>query len=281
MAAVLRKATPQDVETLASLRVEAFGTDMEEARSWLQSIAGLDNVLVLERAGAEGEPGIPAAVLGAVPVECGHRRGVWFCGLLTRPELRGRGLMSHLLDTCLRAYAAGGYDFAVTVPENPRIGQSLKKLDFKNAFPLRVVRKPIEHNLRAVAEFDNLTVRRLIDTRMRYQPACIALPESTMTEMITRLYRKGMTIVSNQRGYGLFCQQGDVLQVMELQADNDHCADLLLQAAREKTGAQYASILLAENQTLYLGAGKRCGYGMIRFLSEPFPITDVYFRLLQ
>lgn len=281
MAAVLRKATPQDVETLASLRVEAFGTDMEEARSWLQSIAGLDNVLVLERAGAEGEPGIPAAVLGAVPVECGHRRGVWFCGLLTRPELRGRGLMSHLLDTCLRAYAAGGYDFAVTVPENPRISQSLKKLDFKNAFPLRVVRKPIEHNLRAVAEFDNLTVRRLIDTRMRYQPACIALPESTMTEMITRLYRKGMTIVSNQRGYGLFCQQGDVLQVMELQADNDHCADLLLQAAREKTGAQYASILLAENQTLYLGAGKRCGYGMIRFLSEPFPITDVYFRLLQ
>lgn len=281
MAAVLRKATPQDVEGLASLRADAFGTDMEEARSWLQSIAGLDNVLVLERAGAEGEPGIPAAVLGAVPVECGHRRGVWFCGLLTRPELRGRGLMSHLLDTCLRAYAAGGYDFAVTVPENPRIGQSLKKLDFKNAFPLRVVRKPIEHNLRAVAEFDNLTVRRLIDTRMRYQPACIALPESTMTEMITRLYRKGMTIVSNQRGYGLFCQQGDVLQVMELQADNDHCADLLLQAAREKTGAQYASILLAENQTLYLGAGKRCGYGMIRFLSEPFPITDVYFRLLQ
>lgn len=281
MAAVLRKATPQDVEALASLRADAFGTDMEEARSWLQSIAGLDNVLVLERAGAEGEPGIPAAVLGAVPVECGHRRGVWFCGLLTRPELRGRGLMSHLLDTCLRAYAAGGYDFAVTVPENPRIGQSLKKLDFKNAFPLRVVRKPIEHNLRAVAEFDNLTVRRLIDTRMRYQPACIALPESTMTEMITRLYRKGMTIVSNQRGYGLFCQQGDVLQVMELQADNDHCADLLLQAAREKTGAQYASILLAENQTLYLGAGKRCGYGMIRFLSEPFPITDVYFRLLQ
>lgn len=281
MAAVLRKATPQDVEALASLRAEAFSTDMEEARSWLQSIAGLDNVLVLERAGTEGAPGIPAAVLGAVPVECGHRRGVWFCGLLTRPELRGRGLMSHLLDTCLRAYAAGGYDFAVTVPENPRIGQSLKKLEFKNAFPLRVVRKPIEHNLRAVAEFDNLTVRRLIDTRMRYQPACITLPESTMTEMITRLYRKGMTIVSNQRGYGLFCQQGDVLQVMELQADNDHCADLLLQAAREKTGAQYASILLAENQTLYLGAGKRCGYGMIRFLSEPFPITDVYFRLLQ
>lgn len=281
MAAVLRKATAQDVETLATLRAKAFSTDLQEARSWLQSIAGLDNVLVLERSGEDGEPGIPAAMLGAVPVECGHRRGVWFCGMLTRPELQGRGLMSRLLDTCLRAYAAGGYDFAVTVPESPRAGQALKKLEFRNAFPLRLVRKPIEHNLRAVAEFDNMTVRRLIDARMRYQPACITLPEATVTEMITRLYQKGMTIVSNKRGYGLFCQQKDVLQVMELQADNDHCADILLQAAREKTGAEYASILLAENQTLYLGAGKRCGYGMIRFLSQPFPITDVYFRLLQ
>lgn len=281
MAAVLRKAAAQDVETLASLRAQAFSTDMQEARSWLQGIAGLDNVLILEKSGAEGEPGIPAAMLGAVPVECGHRRGVWFCGMLTRPELQGRGLMSRLLDTCLRAYAAGGYDFAVAVPESPRAAQALKKLEFKNAFPLRVVRKPIEHNLRAVAEFDNMTVRRLIDARMRYQPACITLPESTVTEMVTRLYHKGMTIVSNKRGYGLFCQQDDVLQVMELQADNDHCADILLQAAREKTGAEYASILLAENQTLYLGAGKRCGYGMIRFLSQPFPITDVYFRLLQ
>ena len=57
-------------------------------------------------------------------------------------------------------------------------------------------------------------------------------------------------------------------------------ADVLLQAAREKTGATRASLLLAENQSLYLGAGKRCSYGMICFLSKPFPVTDVYFRLL-
>ena len=56
--------------------------------------------------------------------------------------------------------------------------------------------------------------------------------------------------------------------------------DLLLQAAREKTGAQNARILLAENQTLYLGAGRRCGYGMIAFLGRPFPTTDAYFRML-
>uniref|UniRef100_UPI004028EA4F hypothetical protein n=1 Tax=Gemmiger formicilis TaxID=745368 RepID=UPI004028EA4F len=53
-----------------------------------------------------------------------------------------------------------------------------------------------------------------------------------------------------------------------------------MQAAREKTGAANARILLAENQTLYLGAGRRCGYGMIAFLGRPFSVTDAYFRML-
>ena len=101
-----------------------------------------------------------------------------------------------------------------------------------------------------------------------------------MNEIMTQLYRRGLTVVSNRRGYGLYYTKGDTLQFLELQADNDHCADLLLQAAREKTGAQNARILLAENQTLYLGAGRRCGYGMIAFLGRPFPTTDAYFRML-
>ena len=101
-----------------------------------------------------------------------------------------------------------------------------------------------------------------------------------MNEIMTQLYRRGLTVVSNRRGYGLYYTSGDTLQFLELQADNDHCADRLLQAAREKTGAASARILLAESQTLYLGAGRRCGYGMFAFLGKPFPVTDAYFRML-
>lgn len=90
-----------------------------------------------------------------------------------------------------------------------------------------------------------------------------------MNETMTQLYRRGLTVVSTRRGYGLYFTKGDTLQFLELQADNDHCADQLLQAAREKTGAANARILLAENQTLYLGSGRRCGYGMIAFLGLP------------
>ena len=47
----------------------------------------------------------------------------------------------------------------------------------------------------------------------------------------------------------------------------------------EKPGAPPA-LMLAENQSLDLGAGRRCGYGMIAFLHGEFPVTDVYFRML-
>ena len=119
-----------------------------------------------------------------------------------------------------------------------------------------------------------------MERRLRSQPGCITLPEPAMNEMMTQLYRRGLTVVSDRRGYGLYYTNGDTLQFIELQADNDHCADQLLQAAREKTGAENARVLLAENQTLYLGAGRRCGYGMIAFLRGEFPVTDVYFRML-
>ena len=278
MSTVLRKAEPADLESLAALRAESCGTDRAEAIDWLQKMAGLENVLLL--AHTAGDSTAVAAMLAAVPVECGRRRGLWFTGMATAAPLRGRGVMEKLLDACLRAYAQSGCEFAVTVPADGRERQALASLGFRNAFPLRVVRKPIPRNLFASAEFDNLTVRRLLDLRLHFQPACVQLPEPTVAEMVTRLYRRGMTIVSGPRGYGLFCQDGEVLQFLELQADNDHCADRLLQAAREHTGASRADILLAENQTLYLGAGKRCGYGMLRFLQKPFSTTDVYFRLL-
>ena len=153
-------------------------------------------------------------------------------------------------------------------------------LGFKNLLPMRVLQKPIHRNLLAQAEFDSLTVRHLLEMRMRCQPGCISLPEPAMNEVMTQLYRRGLTVVSNRRGYGLYYTKGEELQFLELQADNDYCADTLLQAAREKTGAERARILLAENQTLYLGAGRRCGYGMIAFLRGEFPVTDVYFRML-
>lgn len=276
---MLRKATDADLEMLTDFRHEAYGGSRTEIAGWLKNIVGPDNILLVELPGGE-KTAPPVSMLCAVPVETAGRRGIWFCGMTTRPQYRGRGLMTHLLDGCIRAYAASGYEFAVVVPEASWAAARLRRLEFKDAFAMRVLNRPINHNLWARAEFDTMTVHRLMETRLRYQPGCITLPETSMNEVVSQLYHRGATIVANQRGYGIYFVREDLLQFIELQADNDHSADILLEAARERTGCTHAQLLLTENQSLFLGAGKRCGYGMIRFLQKPFPLSDVYFRLL-
>lgn len=272
---MVRAAVEEDRQALIRLRCARSGGTEEDAAGWLCKVAGLDNILVVQPAERP-----PAAMLGAVPVRCGERRGIWFCGAAAADGVPLETLLPRLLESCLRAFSAKGYDFAVLTPDSAAEAARLEKLGFQNLLPTRVLKKPIRRNLMAHAEFDSLTVRGWLEMRQRYQPGCVNLPEPAMNEVMAQLYRHGLTIVSNRRGYGLYFTKGDRLQFLELQADQDYCADLLLQAAREKTGAEQAQVLLAENQALYLGAGRRCGYGMIAFLRGEFPITDVYFRML-
>lgn len=272
---MLRKATVDDLSALTALRCRAAKTTRADAAGWLQNVAGLENILVLEKPGTP-----PAAMLAAVPVEYGQHRGIWLCGAAGEQDIPLDRLLPKLIESCLRAYGASGFDFAVMTPEGGRSADELRGLGFAGQLPLRVLQTPIRRDLLAQASFDSLTVHKLLERRHIYQPGCICLPESAMNEIMTQLYRRGLTVVSTRRGYGLYYTKGDTLQFLELQADNDHCADQLLQAAREKTGAANARILLAENQALYLGAGRRCGYGMVAFLGKPFPMTDAYFRML-
>ena len=272
---MLRKATAEDLNALVALRCKTTQTTKNDAAGWLQNVAGLENILLLE-----GADNALAAMLAAVPVEYGQHHGVWLCGIAGAPGVPLDHLLPKLLAGCLRAYGASGFDFAVMTAENGRNADTLGSLGFRSQLPLRVLQTPVRRDLLAQAAFDSLTVHRLLEMRHIYQPGCITLPESAMNEVMTQLYRRGLTVVSHRRGYGLYYVKGDTMQFLELQADNDHCADQLLQAAREKTGATHARILLAENQSLYLGAGRRCGYGMIAFLGKPFPTTDAYFRML-
>ncbi|MGN0983709.1 MAG: hypothetical protein ACI4OI_02605, partial [Gemmiger sp.] len=241
------------------------------------NIAGLDNLLLLESGDADP---MPLLMLAAVPTRYGAHRGVHFCGAAARHGVDGDALLSNLMADCVRAYAANGCEFALATPQSAQTAARLEELEFRNHFPRRMLRMPIARNLLAQAEFDTMTVHRLMQTRHRYQPGAIFVEERALAEMVTQLYRRGMTMVSNRRGYGLYYTGGSSLQFLELQADNDHCADVLLQAAAEKTGIHRAQVILAENQSLYLGAGRRCGYGMIRFLGKTFPVSDLFFGLL-
>lgn len=109
---MLRKATQDDLPALVALRCKAARTNRTDAAGWLQNVAGLENILLLVKSGAP-----PAAMLAAVPVEYGQHHGVWLCGLAGEQGVPLDRLLPKLLESCLRAYGASGFDFAVMTPE--------------------------------------------------------------------------------------------------------------------------------------------------------------------
>ena len=273
---MLRYAVGQDLAALCRLRCAVYGGTLQDAAGWLQYVAGLSNTLLLESESG----GAPTAMLAAIPVTYGLHRGIWLRGIAVQPGLAGEELVCRLTADCVRAFAASGCEFALATPRGSAAAGQLEQIGFRNVLPRRVVLTPIARNLLATAEFDALTVPRLIHLRGHYQPGALEITEESLTETMTQLYRRGLTTVCSRRGYGLFYTGEDTLQFLELQADNDHSADLLLQAAAEHTGIHRAQLVLAENQTLYLGAGRRCGYGMLCFLHGKFPVRDLYFSQL-
>ena len=74
----------------------------------------------------------------------------------------------------------------------------------------------------------------------------------------------------------------DTLYFVELMAEDDRSAEVLMEAAREKEViVERAVITVGAAQNLFLGEGTRQDYGMIRFDAEPFDVEESYMRLMM
>ena len=186
---MLRIAAAEDLTALTRLRRAATGESTEDAVGWLQQVAGLENVLLLEKPGAP-----PALMLAAVPVQYAHRKGIWFTGLAADRSIPADKLLPKLLEGALRAFAEKGCDFAVMTPDTAADAARLGALGFKNLLPLRVVSKPIRRNLLAQAQFDSLTVRHLMERRLRSRG-------TEDEETIQRRLKRAETEIANSVNY--------------------------------------------------------------------------------
>ena len=123
---MLRIAAAEDLTALTRLRRAATGDSAEDAAGWLQRVAGLENILLLEKPGAP-----PALMLAAVPVHYAHRKGIWFTGLAADKGVPADKLLPRLLEGALRAFAENGCDFAVMTPDTAADASHLADLGFK------------------------------------------------------------------------------------------------------------------------------------------------------
>ena len=114
------------------------------------------------------------------------------------------------------------------------------------------------------------------------EPFYHTLRNLDMPVVLTDLYARGATIVSNEKGYGIYFRREDTLYFVELMAEDDRSAEVLMEAAREKEViVERAVITVGAAQNLFLGEGTRQDYGMIRFDAEPFDVEESYMRLMM
>lgn len=266
-----RLMQPSDRAEILALWQRERGDGETFVTNAIQRFAGVENVYVAE------ENDHIEAVAMAVPVTLQGRPGCCLYGLTGQGSLILAGLVDHL---CAQQKLRGA-GFVVVVPAGAEQAALLQDKGFQWAFPLRCLPREVERNLWSQAEFDSVTARKLGELRARFWPDTVQLPPEQMAVVLGDLYSRGATIVSNNDGYGIYFRKEDTLYFVELMAENDRAAEILMEAAREKEViVEKAVITVGAAQNLFLGEGTRQDYGMIRFEGEPFDVSESYMRLM-
>ena len=267
---MFRQMEPSDLAAMKELWAARRDEPEAFAEKAILRFAGAEHAYLAEEGGA-----LLALVL-AVPVRMQGRQGAYLCGLCSRDEAAAAGLVDNV---CARLSLQG----AAFVAAAPAAGQAAfyAARGFAPAFGLRCLTRPIRRNLWSQAEFDAVTAKKLCELRRQYCPACVELDPARMAVVLGDLYARGVTIVSGAHGYGLYFRREDTLYFVELMADDDRAADVLMEAARQKeVVAEKAVVTVGAAQALYYGEGARQEYGMIRFTGAPFDVSEGYMRLM-
>ena len=256
-----RLMQPSDKAAVLALWQRERGESEEFAANAVERFAGQQNVYVAE------ENDAIAAVALAVPVTLQGRQGSL--------------ILAGLLDYLCAQQKLRGAGFTVAVPATPEQAALLQDKGFARAFALRCLPREVARNLWSQAEFDSVTAKKLCELREKFWPDTVQFTPERMAVVLGDLYSRGATIVANERGYGVYFRKEDTLYFVELMAEDDRAAEVLMEAAREKEViVEKAVITVGAAQSLFLGEGTRQEYGMIRFDGEPFDVSESYMRLM-
>lgn len=270
---MIRLMQPEDLPAMKTLWDAAFGVG-DDVESVIRDFAGMTHAWVDERDGQI------AAMLLTPPVQLGSHKGVYLCGLATAKEWQKKGIATAMMKHVLDLLAQVGVEFAALIPENESLVPFYEARGFQKAFARRSLERPLTRNLWSRAEFDTVPVRSMSDLRVKFCPKTVQFTAEATAWCVADLYKRGMTVVSNDGGYGMYLRKGDCLHFAELMAKSDDAVTCLLQAVREReVVAERAVFTVPDDSSLFLGEGRRYYHGMIRFLAQPFDLEGSYLGL--
>ncbi len=197
-------------------------------------------------------------LLAATQLEYKNSKGFYLYSACTHAEYQNRGYMSRLVDFALKDQQKKGNSFCVVQPATQQLFEFWNKQGFRNIVSQRRCDIEIKRNIWTKRSFDIVTASRFPAVRNKHCEENIVHYTKKSYENYTQyMYTTGGSTAESDNAYAVYFIENGKLYVKEIFALTTVHAMQLLQAIRERTGYETATVSLSDNSTLFLGEGKK------------------------
>ena len=269
---MFRLSVKQDYPDLCGLWLEAFGENEESAKFVFESFSGYQHIYVLE------EERAVVCMACAVPCSLQGKEGIYLYGVATKKSHRGKGLMSALLEYAEQEEKRKGAEFSVLIPQTPDLFAFYRRFGYetrfyRHAFSVESVPAAAETLSASPVTAGGLaSLRRANASRpfVQLNPKASQAVAEDLTLLKAECFATG-------RGYAVARKEKKQVFIEELFAQSPQAAAELVRRICGVYGCQQAKG--------YCGGGlfqteQTMDFGMIKFLSKPFPMHGAYMALM-
>lgn len=258
------KATPQDIPQVKNLWTQMFDDGTPGFCDFVFSSCKAEDVYIVKK-----DEKVVSMLISMADLQYKDKKGFYLYSACTLPEYQGKGYMRSLVEFALDDQAKQGKTFCMLKPADENLMNFWIKTGFDNVTQVRRVSVEIKKNIWTNAQFDIVTANRFKVLRDKFCEENIVhyTPKGYETFAYSH-YLSGGSTVETDEAYGVYYVEGDSMRFVELLATSTLNAVKLLQAAREKTGCEKATVYLSGQSNLFLGEGETINWCMVKGISD-------------
>lgn len=170
---MIKQAKKEDREQIIRLWREAFGDDVKYIEKALKFL--LDYMILYKRNEKV------CAMLTALPVSCGEKRGRYIYAVATFREYQNQGIAGELLEYVKQAVISGEEDFCVLVPAGESLFEYYKKHGFETVCCVDKITLTAKDEIKPV----RISVHEYFLKRREYIGNLIEWPEEILEDIRT------------------------------------------------------------------------------------------------
>ncbi|MEG2192896.1 MAG: GNAT family N-acetyltransferase [Oscillospiraceae bacterium] len=268
---LISTAKVQDLPQLKELWNEIFDDGTVGFCDFAFSLCKLEDIYLVKE-----EEQVASMLMAIGDVKVKNKNGFYLYSACTARWAREKGYMHRLIEYALQDQKEKGREFCILQPANLKLFDFYQTLGFTTKTYLRKCNIEIKRNLWAKADFDIVTATRFPDLREKMcEDTLVHFDAKGYVKLAEYLYTFGGSTAESKEAYGVYYIEGGALIVKELFATSTPYAIQLLQAIREKTGFEKATVYLSKGSNLFLGEGEIVPHCAIKGLE-----ADLYANLM-